>query len=157
MLNSRAVILLAMAFFTLLSACSGFKETGEYHPIDAEGWAYGDTVHFNIESPDSVIRGDIAVVVRHTAAYPYSNIWLEINYPQQDKTVSDSVNIVLADDFGNWLGRGAGLSFQRVDTVLRDVTLSTPTDVTLRHIMRVDRLSDIEQLGVVFIPYETHR
>lgn len=146
-----------MALLSLSSACTGLKETGEYHPIDADGWSYGDTVHFNIESPDSVMRGDIAVVVRHTAAYPYSNLWLEINYPQNDNIVSDSVNIVLADDFGNWLGRGAGLSFQRVDTILRDVTISTPADITLRHIMRVDRLSDIEQLGVVFLPQETYR
>lgn len=155
MLNTRTGILIAIVLAALMSACSGWKEAGEYRSVDVNGWQYGDTLHFNIELPDSTMRGDLAVVVRHTAAYPYSNLWLELNYPQEGGVASDSVNIVLADDFGNWQGRGVGLSFQRVDTVLRGITLATPADVTLRHIMRVDNLSDIEQLGVVFLPYDS--
>ena len=154
MLNTRTGILIAIAVFLLSSACTGWNEAGEYHPVDVSGWEYGDTLRFNIESADSVMHGDLAVVVRHTASYPYSNIWLEINYPQADSIVSDSINIVLADDYGNWLGRGAGLSFQRVDTVLRDITITTPATVSVRHIMRVDKLSDIEQLGVILTPQD---
>lgn len=145
------ILLIATAIIGFLSACNGSTETGEFHSVDADGWKYGDTLSFNIEAPDSVICGDIAIVVRHTAAYPYSNIWLELNYPQSDRIVSDSINVVLADNFGNWLGRGAGLSFQRADTIVRNISLTTPSEITLRHIMRVDNLTDIEQIGVIFI------
>lgn len=144
-------LLIVAVLIGCLSACNGSKETGEFHPVDADGWKYGDTLSFNIDAPDSVVCGDLAVVVRHTAAYPYSNIWLEINYPQTDSIESDSINVVLADDFGNWLGRGAGLSFQRADTVVKNITLTMPSAISLRHIMRVDNLTDIEQIGVIFI------
>ena len=141
----------AAMFLSAMSACKGTSEAGEFQPIDVDGWKYGDTVTFNIDVPDSAACGDLAVVVRHTAAYPYSNIWLELNYPQNDKITTDTVNIVLADDFGNWLGRGAGLSFQRADTVVRNISLTPPSAVNVRHIMRVDNLTDVEQIGVIFI------
>lgn len=144
-------IVVAVVSVALLWACSSRMETGQFRPVDAKGWLYGDTVRFDIESADSMLHGDVAVVVRHTAAYPYSNIWLEISHKQCDSVVTDTANIVLADDFGNWQGRGAGLSFQRVDTVLRDVTIECPATIGVRHIMRVDVLTDIEQLGVIFI------
>ncbi len=92
------------------------------------------------------------MVIRHTASYPYSNVWLEVSYPAADSISPDTLNMVLADDYGNWLGRGLGLSFQRVDTLPHTVKLTSPASVSLRHIMRTDRLTDIEQAGLIMLP-----
>ena len=143
--------LLTIVFIVLLSSCIHSDEAGVFHPIDSAGWQYGDTLNFRLEETDSLWHGDIAVVVRHSAAYPYNNIWLELSYPPTDSITPDSVNIILADDFGHWLGRGLGLSYQKVDTVIRDLTLSS-ANIGLRHIMRNDKLTDIEQIGIIFKP-----
>ena len=146
--------LLAICFMTLGSACSRSAETGQFRAVDSSCWRYGDTLSYNIATADSVWHGDIAIVVRHAASYPFSNLWLEIGYPPNDSIKPDTLDIVLADDFGNWLGRGLGLSFQRTDTVVRGVTVTSPADFYVRHIMRSDCLSDIEQIGLIFIPSE---
>lgn len=144
-------IVVCIAFAT---ACVNSNETGEFHPIDASGWQYGDTLTYRLESPDSMWHGDIAIVVRHSASYPYSNLWLELSYPPTDSIGADSINIVLADDLGNWYGRGLGLSYQHIDTVIRNISLTAPAELSLRHIMRNDRLTDIEQIGIIFTSTE---
>lgn len=136
----------------LLSSCKGPDETGQFKMVDADGWNYGDSIFFDVAAPDSVFRGDIAVVVRNSSAYDYSNVWLEMSYPPSDSIKPDTINFRLADVSGEWLGKGLGLSFQRVDTVVRDVRLNMPARLALRHIMRVDRLENIEQLGIILIP-----
>lgn len=149
LLSAVAFALTAM----IILSCGQQKECGTFHAVDASGWLYGDTLLYDLTpaDSDSVWTGDIAVAIRHAASYPYSNLWIELSFPPSDSLTSDTLNIQLADAYGNWLGRGLGLSFQRVDTVLRNITLPVPTTIHLRHIMRSDRLTDIEQIGLIFI------
>ncbi|MDE6239517.1 MAG: gliding motility lipoprotein GldH [Muribaculaceae bacterium] len=151
---AKLLSVVAVIVATLITvSCGQQRESGTFHAVDASGWLYGDTLFYNLEpmDSDSIWHGDIAVAVRHTAAYPYSNIWMELGYNPTDNLSPDTLNILLADAFGNWQGRGLGLSFQRVDTVLHNLTLKTPTTLSLRHIMRSDRLPDVEQIGLIFI------
>ena len=91
-------------------------------------------------------------MVRHTAGYAYSNLWLEVSYPSADSLPPDTVNVRLSNSFGDWYGKGLGLSYQLTDTVGRRLKLSAPATLSVRHIMRVDRLEDIEQIGVLILP-----
>lgn len=97
-------------------------------------------------------EGALALAVRHTNGYPYSNLWLEITIPQADTALVDTVDIRLADPFGQWYGTGIGVSYQRVDTVYPHINILPGAPVTLRHIMRVDTLAEIEQIGLIFTP-----
>ncbi|MDE6368310.1 MAG: gliding motility lipoprotein GldH [Muribaculaceae bacterium] len=149
LLSAVAIALSAL----IIISCGQQKECGTFHAVDAYGWLYGDTLRYELApaDSDSVWTGDIAVAIRHAASYPYSNLWMELSFPPSDSITPDTLNIQLADAYGNWLGHGLGLSFQRVDTVLRNITLPTPATLSLRHIMRSDRLTDIEQVGLIFI------
>lgn len=149
LLSIVAIVISAM----IVISCGQQKESGKFHAVDASGWLYGDTLQYELVSvdSDSVWTGDIAVAIRHAASYPYSNLWLELSFPPSDSITADTLNVLLADAYGNWLGRGLGLSFQRVDTVLHNITLPIPTTLSLRHIMRSDRITDIEQIGLIFI------
>lgn len=142
-----------IAVLLIVISCSQQKEIGDFHAVDADGWLYGDTLSYDLPKTgaDSVWHGDIAIAIRHSAAYPYSNLWMELSYPPADKLQSDTLNVLLADLYGNWQGRGLGLSFQKVDTIVHDVTLSLPATLSLRHIMRSDKLTDVEQIGLIFI------
>lgn len=141
-----------LLFQTIIISCSHSGEISDYHAVDASGWNYGDTVFFDLQSPDSVFSGDLSIAVRHSADYGYSNIWLEIIYPPQDSIKPDTVNLELADVYGNWHGKGLGLSFQHVDSVKSDVDMTLPKRIGVRHIMRIDRLEGIEQLGLILKP-----
>lgn len=118
-------------------------------------WEYAVPSQFRVDTlRDSISRGGTLILsLRHTAGYEYSNIWLELSYPLTDSTTAaDTFNIVLADNFGHWLGRGIGPSVQITDTLSTDFTVRRGETVTLRHIMRMDTLRNIEQVGIVFLP-----
>ncbi len=144
--------LTALVAALLLTACVVTPdEQGRFVALPAEGWAYGDTVAFDSLCADSVATGRLAVSVRHTNAYLYSNLWLELTTPQGDSVRRDTINMPLADDFGRWYGRGVGVSFATIDTLPGSYTLLRQRPVYVRHIMRCDTLGDIEQIGLVFI------
>ncbi len=149
--------LLWLTIAVIAAACIGCgqpEEHGCFAAVDAQGWRYGDTLHLSFEpsGEDSIAEGRLAVVVRHSAAYAYSNIWLEVSYPPADSMKADTFNIRLADNYGNWFGKGLGLSYQLTDSTKRNLSLKTPSELSVRHIMRVDRLSDIEQIGLLLLP-----
>lgn len=142
------LVVMAVAF-----ACSTSDERGCFVAVDPSGWNYGDTLRFDLgTAEDSVVDGRLALVVRHAAGYAYSNLWLEVSYPPSDSLKPDTFNIRLSDSFGNWYGKGLGLSYQLTDTVGRKLKLSAPATLSVRHIMRVDRLEDIEQIGLLILP-----
>lgn len=154
-MRMTAVATIVMTLQLLLWGCASRHETSDFHAVDADGWRYGDTLHFDLSpaGSDTVATGHLAIALRHTAAYAYSNIWLETTVTTADGTVHrDTLNLPLADEFGNWYGRGSGLSHQVVDTIMRDIVLGCPPTVTLRHIMRNDLLPGIEQIGMIFHP-----
>ena len=45
-----------------------------------------------------------------------------------------------------------GPSLQVVDTIARGVALRQGQEIRLRHIMRLDTIEGIEQVGVTFLP-----
>lgn len=126
-----------------------------FESLDGGVWPYADTLTFVPDTlRDSIARGTMILFVRHTASYGYSNLWLELSYNTDDSTtVRDTVDVILADRFGNRLGHGMGSSFGITDTISRNFELMQGRPVYLRHIMRADTITEIEQVGVIFNPH----
>ncbi|MDE6535604.1 MAG: gliding motility lipoprotein GldH [Muribaculaceae bacterium] len=140
----------------LMSACSApDNDYSAFSTVDPDGWAYGHTFVYRPEIADSVAHGTLRLMARHSNDYPYRNLWLEVSYQQlhADSTISfrrDTVNLTLADLYGNWLGTGLGTSFQATDTVSADFQLISGAPIRVRHIMRQDFVPAIEQIGIIF-------
>ncbi|MCM1028975.1 MAG: gliding motility lipoprotein GldH [Pseudoflavonifractor sp.] len=145
------------ALAMLLAACgnahmpehvipSGYSS---FSDITGRGWAYSDTITFITDS----VGGQLTVAVRHSANYPYRNLWLEVTRPAPttDATIRDTINLELADRFGLWLGTGIGPTRQVEAKVADNVRLDSGNVITLRHIMRLDTLPGIEQAGIFVI------
>ena len=64
----------------------------------------------------------------------------------------DTVDVRLADTFGRWYGTGIGVSYQRIDTIYPSISIPVGAPVTVRHIMRVDTVTGIEQIGLILTP-----
>ncbi len=77
--------------------------------IPGYNWDYDFHPSFQFKITDTAARYNIFVTVRHTNAYPYSNLWLLIysNYSGV-KPKSKRVELPLADKEGRWLGSGMG-------------------------------------------------
>ena len=144
----------AISAVMLMACTSEPRVDADFRAIDTAGWAYGDTLNFEPELSDSITDCRVAVVVRHTSAYIFSNLWLEMRSGAQhgDSTEHvDTLQVVLADTYGRWLGRGSGISYVKVDTLPGRYSIVNDRPVRLRHIMRADTVANLEQIGIIFI------
>lgn len=159
-MRSTSFLCLAIAAaVALLSACkqpAPPAEGADFRTIPADGWAYGTEYEFTPTPEPAVNRGTcrVAIAVRHTNGYQFSNLWLELATPvdDTDSMRRDTVNIPLADVYGHWYGRGVGVSYVTVDTLPGRYSYDCDRPAHLRHIMRVDTLTDIEQIGLIIFP-----
>ena len=151
---SRLLTIATFVTLLCLAGCSGETvPTGNFVDVSTDGWAFGENFDYpgDIDStmtglPDST---RIIVAVRHTNDYEYANLWLALTYRTADSTIVDTVNMKLSDDFGKWYGHGTGLTVMCYDTITLRHPRSVARPVNLRHIMRVDTLRGIEQVGVI--------
>lgn len=136
-----------------LTACSDkHSSVAEFQSIDPAGWAYGTSLHFSPTGLDTIKQRSLLLTVRHSNAYPYQNIWIEVTTQTlRDKRV-DTLNIELADVYGRWHGTGFGPSYQFETPVAKPIALGDTSNISVRHIMRVDTLAGIEQIGITVTP-----
>ena len=165
---SRAAVnrlLFAAVLFLSVASCgiTGSRGNGDdnyfssFATFGDNRWLYSEPVEMRVDTlRDSVAHGGTLVLsLRHTDGYEYSNIWLELSYMPDDSTVvADTLNVMLADTYGRWLGHGSGPSLQLTDTVAKDFMLRRGMPLKLRHIMRLDTLTNIEQVGIVYLPQD---
>jgi gliding motility-associated lipoprotein GldH len=102
--------LLVISYSLLLTRCIDSNiVTFETHSIPGQVWNYKDTISFKAEITDIDHWYDCYVDIRNAGNYPYSNLYLFITtrYPD-NKMTRDTVQEILADDNGKWLGKGLG-------------------------------------------------
>lgn len=148
--------LLFILFTLCLGACSpGHNDYSDFKNISPEGWAYADTLNFKVDI-DTTSTGNLSLALRHDNNYGYSNLWIEVSHRIDSTTVDrDTLNITLADIYGRWNGKGIGTSFQAEAVVSPDYKLNAGDSIQVRHIMRVDTLEGISQIGLLFISNDT--
>ncbi|MDE6279234.1 MAG: gliding motility lipoprotein GldH, partial [Paramuribaculum sp.] len=64
----------------------------------------------------------------------------------------DTLCIELADPFGRWLGTGQGASRQVKASLPHSVSVDSGRTIAVRHLMRLDTVPDIEQVGLFILP-----
>ncbi|MCF8234529.1 MAG: gliding motility lipoprotein GldH [Bacteroidales bacterium] len=108
------IALIAMA----LSACN--DQTVFVGSKSREGsWSRFDTAVFEVEVNDSSRLHDFYINLRHNKNYRYRNIYLFLHtsYPG-GQTVHDTIELILADKQGEWIGKGMG-SIKENEILLR--------------------------------------
>lgn len=139
----------------LAASCSGRETPGQFVPLQDSQWVYGDTLRFEGLAGDSAACTPqrLLLSVEHSDGYGWANLWLEATYLQPDSTLCrDTVEVQLADAYGVWLGNGLGPTLVKNDTLTLRGPLKESSAVTLRHIMRVDTLANIERVGLTPLP-----
>lgn len=107
----KQLLLILMLLSVMVTSCFPDRnEFSDFVPLDNQGWAYGDSIMFTPLIADSIATGQLKVAVCHDNDYAYSNLWLEIFFPMGDVIERDTVQLVLADKYGHWQGKGSALS-----------------------------------------------
>ena len=134
----------------LLSACNSNTIFSKYETFAENEWAAKNKVTFKVPVTDSVNLHNIYIMVRHAESYPYSNIFLFVTtkYPN-GKTLSDTMELILANQKGQWLGDGAGDIYDYKVPVKKNIRFaqSGTYEFSFEQGMRVDPLPLIMDLG----------
>lgn len=103
---SSTLILLCILFF---SSCDNSRIFEENKSIPEAGWDTSNVLKFAVEIKDPSTPANFYVNVRNADGYPYNNLFLFIKtkFPN-GKQSNDTLECLLADENGKWLGKGIG-------------------------------------------------
>lgn len=97
-------------FVLLITSCGQNEIFFKYQKVPHQGWNKDSLFKYDIHVIDTTKKYDFLIHIRHHGNYPYQNIWLflqQIN-PDSSTIQSDTIEAYLADQYGKWLGSGAG-------------------------------------------------
>ena len=105
----RFQIVLAIFTTAIFTACDRNLVFEKYQSIPEIGWNKDSLAVFTIPISDTLQYHNLYISVRNDIKYKYSNLWLfiEINQPGEIG-VTDTLELLLADPSGKWLGEGFG-------------------------------------------------
>lgn len=90
-----------------LTACSSSVLFDNNKSLPGNVWKSDQVIRFDVELTDTVSICKFYLNFRHTTDYRYANIFLFINTTFPDgKEARDTVECILADPAGKWLGKG---------------------------------------------------
>ena len=93
----------------MLSACDNNRIYEQNSKLSENAWLIDEKPSFEVELEDTSSSMNLYVNVRHSAHYPFSNLWLFVNTTLpgggQER---DTLECVLAAKDGRWLGSGLG-------------------------------------------------
>ncbi len=122
--------------------------------IPQNAWAYSFRPTFTFDITDTTVSYQASFVIRHTQAYPYSNLWMwvYVKAPGDSIPKRERVNVILAEPSGKWLGRGMGEMYeQRLPLNISDsikFDRKGTYKVSLEQNMRINPLPEVLNVGI---------
>ncbi len=105
--NNTRILLLLIAFCLALISCTQIDVFEKNTVIPKYEWQSNFTVSGKFLITDTVSTYNIYLVLRHTDAYQYNNIWLNIGLrPPGDSMHIQKIDLKLGDDAHGWEGTG---------------------------------------------------
>lgn len=145
------LIIIISAMFSSCGQGIVFKENME---LPSSGWYKNEAVSFNVLISDSLLNYDFAVSIRNNIDYRYSNLYFFLITEFPNGNISrDTIECILADHEGRWLGKGWG-SVKESDIVLnKDLRfpLTGEYRFLIQQAMRTDTLKGINSIGLSIV------
>lgn len=147
---NRLYFVMSFIVLVALSSCNSqsFYDHNEDTP---QQWSYNDSLHFYFNVTDTISPFNMYINVRNTTDYEYSNIYffMQIHFPDGREAI-DTLEIFLADRFGNWLGKGIGKNKDQ-QVLFRKrgrFPMSGEYRIDIEQAMRREQLVGIKSVGI---------
>lgn len=135
----------------IVAGCDNKVVYSESTAMNNNTWNLMDILTFEVPVDDTVNSNNVFFTVRTGSAYPFRNIFLFVNTISPDgNTISDTLEYYLADESGEWYGKGFG--------DIKELKLPYKSNVyfplkgtfrfTLQHGMRTEDLKGVYDIGV---------
>ena len=147
-----AWILILFSF--LIAGCSDNIAFQDSKGFPSYGWDKDSVVVFDYAATDTVGTYDIIIDIRNDGNYRYQNFWLFVNSVSPDLVeFRDTLECVLADNYGRWIGKGGGSLYQLPVSFMRQIKFPKSGIYKFELIqgMREDTLAGIHDIGLRII------
>jgi gliding motility-associated lipoprotein GldH len=106
---NRYSLVLIPAYFILLFSCNSNVVFTSSHEMAENIWKLPDIPTFKILVSDTLNSNNVFFTIRTGSSYPFRNIYLFVTAISPDgKSITDTLQYNLADEKGNWYGKGFG-------------------------------------------------
>jgi len=146
--NKYILLFLTSAF---LISCVGNTLFTDSAPMKGRIWSLNNIPVFKIPVRDTLNSNNIFFIIRTGSSYPYRNIYLFVTtMAPGGKSITDTLQYDLADEKGNWYGKGFGdiheLKLPYKSNVFFPV--SGTYLINIQHGMRTEDLKGVYDVGL---------
>lgn len=142
------IVLIGMV---LLTSCGSDVIFEENKAVAGQKWNRNEPLSFTVDITDTVSSFNMYINLRHTGDYGYSNMYMFINTLRPDgKSMRDTVECILQDNEGKWLGSGIGDIYDNRLVFHQNVRFPNAGPYTFRfeHAMRDEILEGVSDVGM---------
>ncbi|MEX6688388.1 gliding motility lipoprotein GldH [Danxiaibacter flavus] len=142
------IVLLIISIFASCTKIDFFEKTVSFNKHE---WSSANKPSINFSVSDTSAYYNLFVVLRHSDAYGYNNIWLNLTViPPGDTAQSELKEFQLADNKKGWLGSGMDDIFEHRIQVNKQPIKYKAGNYTfiLQQMMREDPLEHILNAGI---------
>ena len=158
---SLILILVPFCFgLWLFPSCTAVDIFEKNVSIPHQAWSSQFKPAISFEIMDTTVRYNIYLVIRHTDAYRYKNIWISVHTQGPSGEARNlPVDFQLATDDRGWLGSGMDDIYEQRIKINQDQALSLhggTWQFTMANIMRDDPLEHVLDIGIRLekVPYQ---
>jgi len=123
----------------------------DFVKIPEENWTIDNVISFAPVITDTSSVSNVFITIRTGVEYPYQNIWLFVStYSPSGRTITDTVEYMLADARGKRTGRGFG-NIKENDLIFRKGVYFPEKGtyiINIRHGMRTGNLKGVYNVGL---------
>lgn len=148
----KPIFFLIIFYSLFVISCTTVDVFEKNITIPKHAWRSSFKPEIRFEIKDTLARYSIYAVIRHTDAYRYKNIWINM-YMQMpgDTLIKQRLDLRLATDDKGWLGTGMDDIFEhRILVTQQPVSLKASGSYLFRleNIMREDPLEHVMNVGI---------
>jgi gliding motility-associated lipoprotein GldH len=93
----------------LIASCSRNTLFTDTVTIPDKTWKLTNIPEFSYDSEDTLTKTNVSITIRTGSDFPFRNIFLFVTAVSPDgKSITDTLEYQLADEKGNWYGKGPG-------------------------------------------------
>ncbi|OFY25053.1 MAG: hypothetical protein A2W98_07005 [Bacteroidetes bacterium GWF2_33_38] len=122
----------------------------KYEKIPDMTWNKENIIKIEVNIDDTVSLHNVYINIRNTGQYKYSNLYIFMKAEGVSNSFEDTIDCILADDSGRWLGDGLGDLWDSQYLIRQNVRFPNAGKYTfhLQQGMRDDLLEDVSDVGI---------
>lgn len=130
----------------MLASCHDKEVYSHTYTLDGV-WTYADSLVFDYRIEDTLTPYDLKLLVRHSDAYAYENLYIQASTSFPDgRIVVNPVSLELADQQGQWVGKCSGHTCNAEITMASKAYFQVPGSyrLVLKQFSRMASLDGVE-------------